>query len=176
MTIRPAKIEAFVHEGRVRVAMVRCPICAKLHEHVVPEDILPHAELVRSPKCGGKKAVGVNYRLILPGDWTDEHEASTASAASKAATVGRVYTRESLDGQRFGGLVVLCDGPDLIVEVKGKERKRRRFFVRCECGRIPLIPATSLKSSKSCGCSVGRPKDCTGDYEAWVKQGDAVAS
>ncbi|WP_300678460.1 hypothetical protein [Nocardioides sp.] len=158
---RPARIESLVVEGRVRVARVLCSFCGKTHEHVVPEDILDMAPLVRTAKCKGSP----EYRLILPGDWTDEHELQ--SQGSRPKTAGpREYVRKPLDGTMLGGLLVLCDGPDLIRQDTVRGKKRRRIFGRCGCGNVVLVEVQS--KAQSCGCKRGHATDDTAQYEAWV--------
>lgn len=158
---RPARIESLVVEGRVRVARVLCSYCGKTHEHVVPEDILDMAPLVRTAKCKGSP----EYRLILPGDWTEEHELQAQGARPKAVAP-REYVRKSLEGTMLGGLLVLCDGPDLVRETDPNARKRRRVFGRCECGNVALVEVQAR--AQSCGCKRGKPADDTAAYEAWA--------
>ncbi|NHA00327.1 hypothetical protein G5V59_09995 [Nocardioides sp. W3-2-3] len=159
--VRPARIESLVTEGRVRVARVLCCYCSKIHEHVVPEDIVQSAPLVRTARCKGAP----DYRLILPGDWTEEHELQAQGTRPKAAGP-REYVRKSLEGTMLGGLPVLCDGPDFIRESDPKGKKRRRIFGRCECGNVALVEVQA--KAQSCGCKRGRPTDDTAQYDAWV--------
>ena len=160
---RPARIESLVVEGRVRVARVLCSYCGKTHEHVVPEDIRDMAPLVRTAKCKGSP----EYRLILPGDWTDEHELQSQGARpKKTETSGPGRARKPLDGTMLGGLRVLCDGPDIVRKTDLNARKRRRIFGRCGCGNVVLVEVQS--KAQSCGCKRGHATDDTAQYEAWV--------
>lgn len=56
----------------------------------------------------------------------------------------------SIFGQRFGQLLVLEDGPDIV----GHSRKYRTLKCLCDCGNEKIIPRGSivLGTTKSCGC------------------------
>ena len=162
--VKVALIEEFVTEGNVQIAVVRCPWCEKQHSHVVPEDVMPGAPLVRTAKCrnGGSQ----DYRLVRSEDWVEQPKREE----SKAPRVRRM----SLDGRDLGsGTVVLCDGPDRIGKSSDRERRRiRQVFIRCgPCANVNLVPVSSLaRGVSSCGCQRGRPRDRTPEYDAWVAQ------
>lgn len=58
-------------------------------------------------------------------------------------------------GDRFGRYAVIGEAPPKIWKRPGqKERRDRRWKVRCDCGAENLVPAHQLKAgqSRSCGC------------------------
>jgi hypothetical protein len=65
MTRRAMKVAPLIrweYDGRIRMAVVRCPYCSAEHRHVVPLDLLPGAPLHRTAQCNGNRG---DYRLDI---------------------------------------------------------------------------------------------------------------